>query len=83
LLRDYTPTPTLDITERFFTLDELAGWWNVRYDCIRRVFKDEPGVLKIGRPRKGKHRYFTYRVPESVAKRVYDRLTNGGHYEPR
>ena len=52
---------------------ELAELWKLNETTIRRVFQDEPGVLKIGKSKRrdGKRCYVTLRIPESVALRVY------------
>jgi hypothetical protein len=60
-------------------LAEIAEKWKVSHDTVQRIFKDEPGVLKIGHPtllkgRKYKGRRFTMRIPESVFLRVQNRL---------
>jgi len=66
--------------ERHFTPKELAGLWKLSETKIRRLFQNEPGVLRIGEPsrrvgRKLKRSYFTMRIPESVAIRVHRQLT--------
>jgi hypothetical protein len=54
-----------------YTAEGLALEWNVSDQKIYRMFKDEPGVIRIGNgPRK------MMRIPESVALRVYNRLKN-------
>ena len=65
--------------ERHFTVSELAEMWHLSDDKVRELFKNEPGVLAIGSPtqRRGrgyKRRYFTLRIPETVAKDVHSRL---------
>ena len=59
--------------ERHFTADELGEIWKLDPTTIRRMFQDEPGVLKIGKAnrRDGKRDYVTLRIPEAVALRVY------------
>jgi len=59
--------------ERHFTPRDLADLWKLDETTIRRIFQDEPGVLKIGKAnrRDGKRDYITLRIPESVAARVY------------
>jgi hypothetical protein len=51
----------------------LAGLWKFDQTTIRRMFHDEPGVMKVGKAnrRDGKRDYMTLRIPESVALRVY------------
>jgi len=62
--------------EVHFAPDELAELWGVSVDSIRRIFRDEPGVLKIGeKSPKHKRQYLTLRIPESVAERVHQRLS--------
>ena len=64
------------VAEKHYTPNELAKLWAVSPDTIRRLFRDESGVLKIGnngtRYRRG---YETLRIPESVAQRVHRRLS--------
>lgn len=67
--------------EHHFKPDELAELWGVSTDTIRRLFRDVPGVLVIDRPTKTyKRRYSTMRIPESVAKRVCEKLSKGSRY---
>jgi hypothetical protein len=63
--------------ERHFTPQELAELWRLDETTIRRIFQDEPGVLRIGKLKRhdGKRDYVTLRIPESVANRVYDKRT--------
>jgi hypothetical protein len=51
--------------------------WGFDHTTIRRMFIDEPGVLKEGKQvrRDGKRPYVSLRIPESVARRVYERKT--------
>jgi len=55
------------MTERHYTFNELASMWNLSYEKIRRLFINEVGTVPFGD---------TYRIPESVARRVYARLSN-------
>lgn len=59
--------------ERHFTPQQLAELWRLDESTIRRIFVDEPGVLKYGKScrRNGRRDYVTLRIPESVARRVY------------
>jgi hypothetical protein len=65
------------IDERHYSVAELAERWNLSADTIRKLFEDEPGVLVLGESftRRGKRRYTTLRIPESVAARVHRRLS--------
>lgn len=65
--------------ERHFSSKELGEAWGISDTKVRRLFKGEPGVVLIGEPsrrlgRKLKRSYFTMRIPESVAIRVYERM---------
>ncbi|MCX6617892.1 MAG: hypothetical protein NTZ98_17570 [Acidobacteria bacterium] len=54
--------------ERHFTPKELAERWALDETTIRRLFEEEPGVLRIGKTarRDGKRDYVSLRIPESV-----------------
>ncbi|MGA3105299.1 MAG: hypothetical protein ABSD53_12525 [Terriglobales bacterium] len=67
--------------EPHFTVNDIAKWLKLSDDTVRRMFINEPGVLKIGGgtrlvKRKYVHSHFTLRIPESVFLRVQDRLMN-------
>ncbi len=65
----------LRIHERCLTVCEVATRLNVNQETARRLFMEEPGVLVIYRPRKGRRQYRTLRIPEHVFQRVVTRLT--------
>ncbi len=55
---------------------ELGQLWGLSVETIRRMFEREPGVLIFENPAKGsERRRRTMRIPESVAERVYRRLS--------
>jgi hypothetical protein len=60
-----------------YTVQELATEWGVSEDTIRKMFEDEPGILRHGKSvnRRGKRRYLSIRIPEEVAQRVHQRLS--------
>ena len=69
--------------DKHLKISYLAGQWGYSDQFIRDLFKDEPGVLRVLRPersngRKGgfKREYESMRIPESVARRVYERLVS-------
>lgn len=67
------PKPHVEI---HYTPDQLAVVWGLDGNTVRRIFENEPGVLRIERPEKmHKRGYCTMRIPDSVAQRVHDRLT--------
>jgi hypothetical protein len=79
------PTPRPEFLERHYLIDELAEQWNISFRTLREWFADEPGVLRFGSTKltKGKKRaYISFRVPESVAARVYRRMTGKQIHRP-
>ena len=67
--------PATTIDQQFLTIVEVAEWLKVNEDTVRRLFLNEPGVIVICFPRKGKRVYRTLRIPEDVFRRVLTRLT--------
>ena len=66
--------------EQHFTPQQIATLWGLSSTKIRRLFENEAGVLRIGEPsrregRKLTRSYFTMRIPQSTAERVYRKLT--------
>jgi hypothetical protein len=65
--------------ERHYSVLELAELWNLSENTIRRMFENEPGVLKGGsREEPFTRRYTTLRIPETVALRVHQQLQAAG-----
>ena len=59
--------------ERHYTADEVAAMWRLDATTVRKIFRDEPGVLKIGEQhRRAKRGYVTLRIPESVVRRFHE-----------
>jgi hypothetical protein len=66
----------LIVDEKHFSPADLAKAWGVNVETIRNVFREEPGVVKIGERAPGhKRSYLTLRIPQSVAVRVHKRLS--------
>ncbi len=58
--------------ERHFTVREIAETWHVSDDTVRRLFRDEPGVLALGSEEsRFKRGYLTLLIPESVLEVVH------------
>jgi hypothetical protein len=73
LLRATVDNPAL---ERHFSIQEVAEMWNLCENSIRAIFKSEPGVVQIERPRsRWKRGYSTLRIPQSVLERVHRRMS--------
>ena len=70
-------SPEVTAFGRHYTPQELAALWRLDESTIRRMFLDEPGVMKFGKSGRhdGRRDYVTLRIPESVARRVYEKRT--------
>jgi len=64
-----------NIDERYLTVVEVSERLKVNDETVRRLFLNEPGVLVICFPRRGRRVYRTLRIPESVFQRVLTRFT--------
>ena len=60
--------------ERHYRVGDLARIWCLGRETVRKLVKDEPGVVKVKLGRKKAHT--VYSVPESVARRIHTRLMN-------
>ena len=66
-------TPAL---EEHLTCRQIAKLWHSSVDTVRRIFRDEPGVLRIERPETlHKRGYVSLRIPISVVERVHRKLS--------
>jgi hypothetical protein len=64
--------------EPHFTVKEVAEMLKLSPDSVRRLFRNEPGVLALGNvKRRSKRPYVTLRIPQSVLERVYRQKTLG------
>lgn len=61
--------------EEHYKPAELAKLWTLSPDSIRRLFANEPDVVRLGRQKPGKRRYSSMRIPASVAARVHKKLS--------
>jgi len=64
----------LSVFEKHYRIGELARIWGLGRETVRRLVKDDPGVIKICMGRKKAHTF--YSVPESAARRIHTRLLN-------
>jgi hypothetical protein len=61
--------------EPHFSIKEIAKIWGLCENSVRDLFKDEPGVIRIQRPKsRFKRSYTTLRIPRSVLDRVHRRM---------
>jgi len=62
--------------ERHFSIQEVAALWGLCENSVSELFREEPGVIRIRRPRsRYKRAYTTIRVPKSVLERVHRRMS--------
>jgi len=60
--------------EPHYRISELAARWKLGRETLRKLFQNEPGVVKLRLGKKEKNA--TYSIPQSVAQRVHTRLLN-------
>jgi hypothetical protein len=60
--------------ERHYRIGDLARQWSLGRETVRKLVKDDPGVIKVRMGRKKAHT--VYSVPESVAHRIHTQLLN-------
>jgi hypothetical protein len=62
--------------EPHYTVSDVGSMWSLSPDAIRRLFADEPGVIRIGAVRRSRFKrpYVTLRIPASVLERVHRRM---------
>lgn len=64
------------VDERHYSSQDLAKLWNVSAQTIRNIFRNEPGVLRLGSNGDRRTRgYVSLKIPRSVASRVHARLS--------
>ena len=61
--------------EKHYTPIEIATLWRMSARFVRDLFRDELGVMVVDRPEQmHKRGYASLHIPESVMRRVYDRM---------
>ena len=60
--------------EKHYRIGDLARMWGLGRETVRKLVKDDIGVVKIRMGRKKAHTI--YSVPESAARRIHTRLLN-------
>ena len=70
--------PSLQSLGPYFTPAQISAMLQLSTDTVIRMFEREAGVLVVGdvEGTRGKRRYRTLRVPESVLQRVLRMRTN-------
>ncbi|MDE2107136.1 MAG: hypothetical protein KGL39_58565 [Patescibacteria group bacterium] len=64
-------------TEKHYTPAEIAEIMGLSRTTVYKLLEDEPGVVKIGERGLNRTR-ITYRVPESVWRRIHQKWTVKG-----
>jgi DNA-binding transcriptional regulator YhcF (GntR family) len=64
----------IDTADVFLTVRDVAERLKVNEDTVRRLFENEPGVVVICFPKRGRRVYRTLRIPEAVLRRVLTRF---------
>jgi hypothetical protein len=67
--------PQIESSDVFLTVADVAERLKVNDETVRRLFLNEPGVVVICFPRRGRRVYRTLRIPERVFQRVLTRFT--------
>ena len=49
--------------EPHFTIAEIAAMWRISREKARRLFHDEPGVIRFHEPESDGREYNSYRIP--------------------
>ena len=60
--------------EKHYSISDLKVQWAMGRETVRKLVKDEPGVLRIRLGHKKANT--TYSIPESVARRIHTKLQN-------
>jgi hypothetical protein len=58
--------------EKHYRISDLARLWGLGRETVRKLVKDDPGVVKIRMGRKKAHTL--YSIPESAAQRIHTLL---------
>jgi hypothetical protein len=66
--------------ERHYRIGDLARLWGLGRETVRKLVKDDPGVIKIRMGRKRAHTI--YSIPESAARRIHTLLLNAAQAQP-
>jgi transcriptional regulator GlxA family with amidase domain len=64
----------IDTADVFLTVRDVAERLKMNEDTVRRLFMNEPGVVVICFPKRGRRIYRTLRIPEAVLLRVLTRF---------
>jgi hypothetical protein len=61
--------------EKHYSIEEVRALWGLSDKTVKKLFREEKGVLRFGRPGSSTRRaHETLRIPQSVLLRVHSRL---------
>ena len=70
------PHPTDGVLELHYSVKQIAASWGLCENAVRDIFRNEPGVVRIHRPKsRTKRAYTTLRIPRCVVERVHCRMS--------
>jgi hypothetical protein len=70
--------------EKHYSVQQVSEMWGLSEDTIRRLFRDEAGVLKIGSAEtRFKRKRWMLKIPESAMLRVHTRLAKPEGYKTK
>lgn len=73
--RQSDPYSADGVLEPHYSVQEIADSWGLCENAVRDIFRNEPGVVRIHRPKsRTKRAYTTLRIPLSVVERVHCRM---------
>lgn len=76
ILQDYRINKMVIPRRPFWTVLEISKLLNLSSDTVRRMFRDEVGVLRFHRRSSlSRRRYETLRIPENVLWRVLEKYS--------
>lgn len=61
--------------EKYYTVKEIAEMWRASESFVLRLFRDEPGVLRLGNVNLRRRTRIPIRIPQSVLDRVSQQQT--------
>jgi hypothetical protein len=67
--------------EKHYRISDLARLWGLGRETVRKLVKDDPGVIRIRMGRKRAHTI--YSIPESAAQRIHTLLLDPQVHEPK
>jgi len=66
----------MSATEQHYTVPQVAAMWGCSKQTVRRLFQDEPDVLRVGsEEQRYKRPYQTLYITETALRRVYARCS--------